>query len=60
MSASNFTHAATIQFPNGKTAVIVADCEMDLEYAWRKLAGGRVPLRREMIERVEIKQKERK
>lgn len=57
MSAEDFTRAAMIQFPNGKTAVIVADCDGDLEYAWTKLATGRVPLRREMIENVEIKPK---
>lgn len=60
MSAEDFTRAAMIQFPNGKTAVIVADCDGDLEYAWNKLATSRVPLRREMIENVEIKQKEKK
>lgn len=60
MSAEDCTRAAEVQFPNGKFAVIVASDDQDLEFFWNKLAGGRVPLRREMIENVEIKRKEKK
>jgi hypothetical protein len=60
MSAEDCTRAAEIHFPNGKFAVIAASDDQDLEYFWNKLANGRVPLRREMVETVEIKRKEKK
>lgn len=60
MSAEDCKRAAMIQFPNGKSAVIVAEDDGDLEFAWNKLAGGRIPLRREMVENVEIRRKEKR
>jgi hypothetical protein len=58
--ATDFKRAAMIQFPNGKSVVLVAEDDGELEFFWNKLATGRVPLRREMIETVEIKRREKK
>lgn len=52
--AYEFTYAAVWNSGNGQEAIIVAQSMADLERAWNRMTNSRVPLKRDMVERVRI------
>lgn len=55
MSESHeFTYSTVWNSGNGQEAIIVAQSITDLERAWNRMTNSRVPLKRDMVERVRI------
>jgi hypothetical protein len=50
----NFTYAAVWNSGSGQEAIIIAESMADLERAWNRMTNSRVPLKRDMVERVRI------
>ena len=54
MMPNEYTFATVCELPTGQSVVLVCPTFNDLERAWNRMTNSRVPIKREMVQRVRI------